>query len=36
MCKLLGLDELNYLDLNLGFVDIGLNYLLMFELREIL
>ena len=36
VCKLLGLDELNHLDSNLGFADMGLNYSLMLELREIL
>ena len=36
VCKLLGLDESNHLDSNLGFADIGLNYSLMLELREIL
>ena len=36
MCKLLGLDESNHLDSNSGFADIGLNYSLMLELREIL
>ena len=34
--KLLGLDESNHLDSNLGFADMGLNYSLMLELREIL
>lgn len=36
VCKLLGLDESNHLDSNLGFADMGLNYSLMLELREIL